>query len=332
MEQTSINQQEKQRTQAQEKMEESIDTTIPEDRNFLYNTLVTFLSKKNVATLSDEICKVFASLLKAREAALFLEDGQSYRIRGSLGIHKKRVAAVSLSRTSPFIQKLKNLKKTLVFKKQGDFSLEEFQIFYLRKALTRFMLDYVIILKDNRRFMGFIILGKSTDEGKELTLNPKDTHLATHLSKQAVVVIEQKIFFDQFQQMKNELKRERQMKEYLFDHAEAGVAIIEYSTKRVEYLNGFIKTLFALEGEKTQIKSVKIVGKKIDEIIKRYQAHPFSHFLNAYKEAKFSRRSLKKPIFYTYHSENAGLSYEINSIFLKRETGGAELIVIKKSE
>lgn len=95
MEQTTIS-----TTNEQRKLEASSIPAAAADQNFLYNTLVAFLSKKNIATLADEICKVYATLLKVREAALFLDDDQHYRVCGSVGIR-----SVSLSRTSPFIKK-----------------------------------------------------------------------------------------------------------------------------------------------------------------------------------------------------------------------------------
>lgn len=320
-------------TEQEPQVKEDAPETSFDDPSYLYNTLVTFLNKKSVETLADDICKKYAQLLQVREAALFLEEQSVYRIRGSYGIHHRRITSIALAQRSPLVLKLKELKKILVFKKQGDFSLEEFHIFYLRKALSRFVLDYVVILRDGQRFLGFVILGKSVSSLQPLS--PKIMQIVTHLSKQATVTLEQKIFFEQYQEIQLELRGAKQIKNYLLAHVSEGVVMIDYATGKVDYVNIRSKEIFGFGLREGGVsKGYRVMeGKRIEEIIAKLPNHSFSAFLQRYKEAKAVRRVLTKPLFYEHKLTVGGAAYLINSTFIKGGKGarGIDLVVISKT-
>ena len=289
--------------------------------------MLKFLGKNNISTLGSEICKVFAELLDAEEAALFLKEKDGYKIKSASNLRKKKVQSIRLSLKSPFIQQLKKVKKSILYKSQGDFSLEEFKVLYLKHTLSRLAVNYVIPFKDRGSFLGFLVLGKikagafSNKDG----FDQDKLDLSEHLARASVFCLVQAMLKERIASIQDKLIEDRQIKEFLWQFFEQAVVFIDYQTGKIIALNQKAKELFKIE-------FFNPVNKNFDNLIDRHPQEMFSDFLRCYKDAKILRRSFRKDLFSNQTINLKGQAFILNSKFVRgiiRKRIG-DLVVVKR--
>jgi transcriptional regulator with GAF, ATPase, and Fis domain len=295
--------------------------------DFLYRSLLRFLSKASVGTLSNAICKTFVKLLRTQEAALFLKEPRGYKIRGAYSLRKKKVQTTVLGLKSPFVERLKQIKKSVIFKKQGDFSLEEFKIFYLKRALSRLAVDYIIPLRHKKKFIGFLILGKAYKESinvdPEVHIKEK-INLIRHLTKQAAFSLEYALLRERLLQSQNKLKLASQIKDYLWSRSGQGIIFIDYNSERITAVNQKLRKMFKIQGWSP-------LNKKVDYLIDKYPTSALADFLRVYKDAKLLRRSFRKRLFDHQAIKIKGQGFILNSGFIKgaRKNMAGDLVLVR---
>lgn len=276
-------------------------------QEFLYHSLLGFLNKTNLKTLTNHIAKVFANFLNVRDAALFVDSGDGYRVQGAYSVRKVKIQSGHLAQKSPFIRRLKKINKVLISKYQGDFSVEEFKVLYLKKTLSRFDIEYIVILK-HKKFTGFLLLGKRKSPFLP-ALKPSETAIVNQLAYQAGFALEymnQSYYVDE---LENELKKANKIRDYFFEQSEQGMVFIDYGSERIISINRRAREMFGTG-------AMSITGKKIAAIIEKNSSHEFALFLERYKKAKLSRRSFRLGVFQREKLTLGKKEFLANSIFI----------------
>ena len=317
--------------------------------NFLYNAVLSFLSKNNVKTLADAISRVLAETLQTREAALFLKTQSGYCIKGAFGIRKKKIQNIRLSLKSPFVRRLKKIQTAVIHKKQGDFNLEEFQVLFCKHTLSNLTVDFLVPLKIKNKFFGFAVLGKLTKSAvNQLTnqaqnfdgnlpignfpISDRSTQkinaisssrpgsgaaerlcfsldLIKNLITPALLCLAQALLKEKSLVAQTKNKELRQIKDYLLAHFQSGVILISYSAENILIINPKAKELLA--GLK-----ISLLNKNISEIIKYYPQTPLAYLLKIYQAAKILRRSFKKNLFHNQACAFKAKKFLLNSVFI----------------
>ncbi len=278
-----------------------------DSQEFLYHSLLGFLGKTNLKTLTNHIAKVFANFLNVHDAALFVDSGDGYKVQGAYSVRKVKIQSGHLAQKSPFIRRLKKINKVLISRYQGDFSVEEFKVLYLKKTLFRFDIEYVIILK-HKKFTGFLLLGKRKSPFPP-ALKSSETAIVNHLAYQAGFALEymnQSYFVDK---LENELKQANKIRDYFFEQSEQGMMFIDYGSERIVSINRRARDMFATG-------AMSIIGKKIADIIEKHSSHEFALFLERYKKAKLLRRSFRLGVFQREKLTIWGKVFVANSTFI----------------
>ena len=280
--------------------------------DFFYNSLLKFLGKTNVKTLGNEICRIFAELLDAEEAALFLKEKDGYKIKSAVNLRKKKVQSIRLSLKSPFVQQLKKVKKSILYKSQGDFSLEEFKILYLKHTLSRLTVDFIIPFKDKSSFLGFLILGKikSGHFSNKILLGQDKLDLIERLACASVFCLQQALLKARLASAQDKLREVRQIKDFLWQFFEQAIVFIDYQTGKIIALNQKAKELFKIE-------AFNPINKNTDNLIDKHPQEMFSDFLRCYKDGKILRRSFNKDLFRGQALKLKGQDFILNSIFVR---------------
>lgn len=332
--------------------------------NFLYNAVLSFLSKNNVKTLADEISRVLAEALRTREAALFLKTQNGYCIGGAFGLRKKKIQNIHLSLKSPFVRRLKKIQSAVIHKKQGDFSLEEFKVLFFKHALSNLTVDYIVPLKMKNKFFGFAVLGKLNRSAVDQPTNHAQNFdcnlpienckisdqkinvaspsrqgneaaerlcfsldLIKNLITPALLCLAQALLKEKSLAAQTKNKELRQIKDYLLAHFQSGVILISYSSEKILMINPKAKEL--LDGLK-----ISLLNKNISEIIKHYPQTALAYLLKVYQEAKILRRSFRKNLFQNQERAFKAKKFLLNSVFIwsdkKNKLG--DLILIEASE
>jgi len=296
--------------------------------DFFYKSLLKFLSKTNIKTLGNEICRAFIQLLEAQEAALFLKEKDGYKIKSAVNLRKKKIQSIRLSLKSPFVRRLKKVKKSILYKSQGDFSIEEFKILYLKHTLSRLAVDYVVPFKNKSNFLGFLILGKIKSEhfSKQAWLERDKLNLIERLACASIFCLEKAGLKARMASAQDKLREVRQIKDFLWQFFGQGIIFIDYQTGKIISLNQKIKKLFKIEDFNT-------VNKNTDNLIDKYPQEIFSDFLRCYKDAKILRRSFNKDLFRDQALKLKGQDFILNSIFVRgivRKRIG-DLIIVQRA-
>ncbi len=272
-------------------------------QKFLYAILLQCLNKTSVKTLADYLAKTFADMAEAQEAAIFLRRGNVYTIQGSYSVRKVKIEASHVGYKSPFVRRLKQIHKDVISKYQGDFSVDEFKVMFMKHTLSRFEIDYVIIL-GGKKFIGFVVLGKTS--GK--LLHETEERLA-HLAHQAYASIDYQVLRDTYNLAVSELKEERKMRNHLMKEFPYGIIFIEQGAEKISLINQHARAAFNLGKD-------SVLGKLVSELLASYTDSVFSDFLRAYKSAKALRRSFRFGLFDKRVFRAKGSVFEISSVFI----------------
>lgn len=279
-------------------------------QKFLYTVLLECLNKTSVGTLADYLAKTFAGIVVGEEAAIFLRRGDVYTIQGAYSVRKAKIEASQVGYKSPFVRRLKQIDKPVISKYQGDFSVDEFKVLFMKHTLSRFEIDHVVIL-GGKKFIGFVVLGKSRG-GK---LSAETSSLLAYLGRQAYASIDYHILRDTYEAVAGELKEEREMRNHLMKEFPYGIVFIEYGTEKIAMMNQRARAAFHLaEGA--------VLGKRVSELLAAHPDGAFADFLRAYKEAKTSRRSFRSGLFNAYTLRSKDGAFELSSAFIRAAVSG----------
>src|SRR3989338_1309031 len=284
-------------------MENTSSDIAQDSQKFLYAIFLQCFNKTSVKTLADYLAKTFADIANAQEAAIFLRRGDVYTIQGSYSLRKAKIDASHVGYKSPFVRRLKQIDKDVISKYQGDFSVDEFKVIFMKHTLSRFEIDYVIIL-GGKKFIGFVVLGKTS--GK--LLHETEEQLA-QLAHQAYASIDYHILRDIYQAAVSELKEMRGMHNHIMKEFPYGIIFIEQGAEKISLINQNARAAFNLGKD-------SVVGKSVSELLASYADSVFSDFLRAYKSAKALRRSFRSGLFDKHALRARGSVFEISSVFI----------------
>ncbi|HCA67705.1 MAG: hypothetical protein A2249_04175 [Candidatus Jacksonbacteria bacterium RIFOXYA2_FULL_44_7] len=284
-------------------MENTSSDIAQDSQKFLYAIFLQCLNKTSVKTLADYLAKTFADIANAQEAAIFLRRGDVYTIQGSYSLRKAKIDASHVGYKSPFVRRLKQIDKDVISKYQGDFSVDEFKVMFMKHTLSRFEIDYVIIL-GGKKFIGFVVLGKTS--GK--LLHETEEQLA-QLAHQAYASIDYHILRDIYQAAVSELKEMREMHNHIMKEFPYGIIFIEQGAEKISLINQNARAAFNLGKD-------SVLGKSVSELLASYADSVFSDFLRAYKSAKALRRSFRSGLFDKHALRVKGSVFEISSVFI----------------